>query len=106
MVICWPTWYHYSCRRGINSTCSGSAEAIDSTVELVVQMNVFNRWSKIFLCRFCPFSKFKVKKKPEIVVSSAGADQEILLKYLEPEEWNDLISDPDVITIDTRNDYE
>ena len=26
--------------------------------------------------------------------------------YLEPDEWNELISDPDVITIDTRNDYE
>jgi UPF0176 protein len=36
-----------------------------------------------------------------------GADpQDAVGTYLEPEEWNDLIRDPEVLTIDTRNDYE
>ena len=26
--------------------------------------------------------------------------------YVEPEQWNDLISDPEVLVIDTRNEYE
>ena len=57
---------------------------------------------------FCPFPKFKVKRKPEIVTfRQPGADpREDVGTYLEPEEWNDLIADPEVLTIDTRNDYE
>ena len=31
---------------------------------------------------------------------------EVVGTYVEPEEWNDLINDPDVLLIDTRNDYE
>ena len=26
--------------------------------------------------------------------------------YVDPQDWNDLISDPNVVVIDTRNDYE
>ena len=36
-----------------------------------------------------------------------GIDPERLVgTYIKPEDWNDLISDPDVIVVDTRNDYE
>jgi UPF0176 protein len=55
-----------------------------------------------------PFARCKVKLKREIVTmgmpdidptTSAGT-------YVTPQEWNALISDPEVITIDTRNEYE
>ena len=94
---------------GINSTCSGSAEAIDRTIELIRSDERFKSMEvKYSYADFCPFPKFKVKKKPEIVTfRQSGADpRNAVGEYLEPEEWNDLISDPDVITIDTRNDYE
>ncbi|WP_269526660.1 rhodanese-related sulfurtransferase [Coraliomargarita parva] len=94
---------------GVNSTCAGSVEAIDSTIALLksdprlAAMEV-----KYSTADFCPFPKFKVKKKPEIVTfRQSGADpRDEVGTYLEPEEWNELIRDPDVITIDTRNDYE
>lgn len=94
---------------GVNSTCAGSPEAVDSTIELLksdprlAEMEV-----KYSYADFCPFPKFKVKKKPEIVTfRQGGADPRADVgTYLEPDEWNDLISDPEVITIDTRNDYE
>ena len=94
---------------GINSTCAGSPEAIDATIDLLRADPCFAGMDvKYSYADFCPFPKFKVKKKPEIVTfRQAGADpRETVGTYLEPEEWNELIEDPEVITIDTRNDYE
>lgn len=94
---------------GINSTCSGSVEAIDRTIELIRSDERFKSMEvKYSYADFCPFPKFKVKKKPEIVTfRQSGADPRTTVgEYLDPKDWNDLISDPDVITIDTRNDYE
>ena len=31
---------------------------------------------------------------------------QIVGTYVEPQDWNELISDPDTVVIDTRNDYE
>ena len=96
-------------QEGINSTCSGSVEAIDSTIELLRSDERFKSIEvKYSYADFCPFPKFKVKKKPEIVTfRQSGADPRSAVgEYLDPEEWNQLISDPEVVTIDTRNDYE
>lgn len=94
---------------GINSTCAGSPEAIDRTIDLLYSDPRFAAMEvKYSYADFCPFPKLKVKKKPEIVTfRQAGADpRETVGTYLDPEEWNELIQDPGVITIDTRNDYE
>ncbi|MGJ8639395.1 MAG: rhodanese-related sulfurtransferase [Opitutaceae bacterium] len=94
---------------GVNSTCAGSEAAVDSTIALLKSDPRFEHLEvKYSFADFNPFPKFKVKKKPEIVTfRQEGADPRADVgTYLEPEEWNDLISDPDVITIDTRNDYE
>lgn len=94
---------------GINSTCAGSHEAIDATIGLLKSDPRFKGMEvKYSYADFNPFPKFKVKKKPEIVTfRQAGADpRETVGTYLEPAEWNELIADPGVITIDTRNDYE
>lgn len=94
---------------GVNSTCAGSVEAVDSTIALLKSdPRLADLEVKYSYTDFCPFPKFKVKKKPEIVTfRQEGADPRAEVgTYLEPEEWNDLIADPEVITIDTRNDYE
>jgi UPF0176 protein len=94
---------------GINSTCAGSHEAVDATIALLKSDPRFAAMEvKYSYADFNPFPKFKVKKKPEIVTfRQKGADpRDTVGTYLDPEEWNDLIQDPDVITIDTRNDYE
>ena len=55
-----------------------------------------------------PFYRMKVRLKKEIV--TMGVDginpNEVVGTYVDPKDWNDLISDPDVVLIDTRNDYE
>lgn len=55
-----------------------------------------------------PFLRTKVKLKKEIVTMGVeGIDPNRTVgTYLSPEEWNAVISDPETILIDTRNDYE
>jgi UPF0176 protein len=55
-----------------------------------------------------PFGRMKVKLKREIVTMGVeGIDPKAIVgTYVEPQDWNALIRDPDTILIDTRNDYE
>lgn len=55
-----------------------------------------------------PFLRMKVRLKKEIVTMGVpGTDpRKIVGTYVKPEDWNDLITDPDVVLVDTRNDYE
>ncbi|MGB0720488.1 MAG: rhodanese-related sulfurtransferase, partial [Bdellovibrionales bacterium] len=55
-----------------------------------------------------PFNRFKVRKKKELITlrkPEANPNKQVG-QYVEPKDWNDLINDPDVILVDTRNDYE
>lgn len=55
-----------------------------------------------------PFDKIKVKLRAEIVtIGDKSIDPlKTVGTYLNPEQWNELIRDPEVVLIDTRNDYE
>lgn len=55
-----------------------------------------------------PFPRMKVRLKKEIVTMGVpGIDpNQIVGTYVKPHDWNDLINDPDVLVVDTRNDYE
>jgi UPF0176 protein len=63
---------------------------------------------KLSKSREMPFYRMKVRLKKEIVTMGvAGVDpNRVVGTYVEPKNWNNLINDPDVILIDTRNDYE
>ena len=55
-----------------------------------------------------PFKRMKVRLKREIVTMGIeGIDPNHTVgTYVAPEDWNDLISMPDIVVVDTRNDYE
>ena len=55
-----------------------------------------------------PFNRTKVKLKQEIVTMGVeGIDpRRVVGTYVKPKDWNALISDPEVVLVDTRNDYE
>ncbi|MGL5048966.1 MAG: rhodanese-related sulfurtransferase, partial [Shewanella sp.] len=55
-----------------------------------------------------PFYRTKVKLKNEIVTMGIeGIDPlKVVGTYVKPQDWNALIADPEVILVDTRNDYE
>ncbi|PTQ88522.1 rhodanese-related sulfurtransferase [Agitococcus lubricus] len=92
---------------GINGTVSGSRQAIDSLQQFLVAQG-FDRME--YKESFAPehtFKKMKVKLKKEIVTLGVEVNpREQVGTYLEPEQWHDFIQQPDVLIIDTRNDYE
>lgn len=96
-------------KEGFNGTISGSAEAVDCVLNTIKEVTGATDINvKVNYCHKQPFSKIKVKIKPEIVSLKYGElDTERLKgKYVETHEWDQFISQEDVITIDTRNDYE
>lgn len=94
---------------GINGTVSGSRDAIDGLTSFLAADGRFEGLSyKESFYEEQPFYRMKVKLKKEIVTMGVnGIDpQKIVGTYVKPKDWNALISDPDVVVIDTRNSYE
>ncbi len=94
---------------GINGTVSGLRAGIDAVLAwLDAQPGLENIVSKESFDSECPFYRTKVKLKKEIVTMGVeGVDpRKVVGTYVKPQDWNDLISDPDVVVVDTRNDYE
>ena len=94
---------------GINGTVAGSREGVDSLLAWLQQQPCLADIDyKESYTDDAPFSRTKVKLKKEIVTMGVeGIDPlQVVGTYIEPKDWNDLISDPDVLLVDTRNDYE
>ncbi len=94
---------------GINGTVSGTQEGIDALLAWLNSDDRFNPISfKLSYHDTQPFYRTKVKLKKEIVTMGVeGIDpRKTVGTYVKPKDWNALISDPDVLLIDTRNDYE
>jgi predicted sulfurtransferase len=94
---------------GINGTIAGSREAIDAVLAwLRADPRLADLEHKESLDSEQPFARMKVKLKREIVtlgVPGIDPNREVGT-YVEPSRWNEIISDPDVLVLDTRNDYE
>ena len=94
---------------GINGTVAGSRAAID---ELLLSLKADPRFERLDHKESyedsVPFYRMKVKLKREIVTMGVeGIDpQKVVGTYVKPTDWNDLIADPDVTVVDTRNYYE
>ena len=93
---------------GINGTVAGEEKAIATLLDYLRE----DERLRDFDCKFstdqsCPFYRTRVKLKREIVTMGIeDIDPAQGGQYVKPTEWNDLISDPEVTVIDTRNDYE
>ena len=94
---------------GINATVAGPPEAID---RLIAYLEGDPRFSgtryKLSYNERSPFHRLKVKFKKELVPMGVGGikPQRLSGQRVSPEQWNELISRPEVLLIDTRNDYE
>lgn len=94
-------------QEGINGTVAGSREGID-TLKSFLETRFKALEYKESWADEMPFHRMKVRLKKEIVTLGVPSVNpcEIVGTYVEPENWNELISDPDVLVLDTRNDYE
>jgi UPF0176 protein len=96
-------------REGINSTIAGPEEGVRAVLAflrsdpLLRDLQHKESWSER-----APFHRMKVRLKKEIVTMGVPeVDPRLLVgTYVKPQDWNALIDDPDVLLIDTRNDYE
>lgn len=95
---------------GINATIAGDSGAINRFHELIRSLfPEVNYVPKESHAEKMPFARFKVDVRPEIITTkdpslSSGESQGT---HLTPRQWHDMIAtDPDVVLVDTRNDYE
>lgn len=96
-------------REGINSTIAGRPEDVHAVLTYLRSDPKFSTlqhkesWSDL-----PPFHRMKVRLKKEIVTMGVPgiSPTNMAGTYVKPSDWNALISDPEVVLIDTRNDYE
>ncbi len=96
-------------REGINGTIAGDRAGIDTVLTHIRGLPgcAEIEWKESAAAEM-PFGRMKVRLKREIVTMGVP-DVDPMVgtgHYVEPSEWNDLISAHDVVVIDTRNDYE
>ena len=98
---------------GINGTVAGSESSIHEFLYYLKNDALFEgnfkdlahkeSWSETH-----PFYRMKVKLKKEIVTLGVPgvSPTKMVGKYVKPSDWNSIISDPEMVLIDTRNNYE
>lgn len=94
---------------GINGTVAGTPEAMATFHRRLRDITGLHGIEhKTSFAEAMPFLRMKVRLKAEIVtIGDTSVDPlERVGTYVEPKDWNALISDPDVLVIDTRNDFE
>ena len=96
---------------GVNGTLAG----VDNEMDLFIQdmTTTISELSVIDEIKFseatdAPFYRLRVRVKPEIVTMGCPEANPDIRKgnYVEPADWNELIKDPNILVIDTRNTYE
>ena len=94
---------------GINATISGTRSSIDAVIAYLTADPCFaDLEHKESIAQNSPFDRLKVRLKREIVTFGIPTVNPTATvgTYVRPQDWNDLIANPDVLVIDTRNQYE
>ncbi len=94
---------------GINGTIAGSPDAIEQVLAFLrADPRLADLEYKTAGADAMPFDRLKVRLKSEIVtlgIPDVDPSQQVGT-YVEPKDWNAIITDPEVLVIDTRNQYE
>lgn len=94
---------------GVNGTIAGSTDGVEAVLAHLRDIDgLANLSAKNATADDPPFLRLKVRLKKEIVALGVGAIETSANTgiHVAPDDWDDLISQPDVVVIDTRNDYE
>ena len=96
-------------KEGVNGTISGDNDSIMKSLDyLQKDERLVGLEYKFSYSEKPPFKRLKVKLKKEIVTLGVSDIDPIFSSgtYVKPADWNELVNDPDVVLIDTRNNYE
>lgn len=96
-------------KEGFNGSISGTLENVRFLVDEIIKLtNTSEVNVKINYGRQHPFQKLKVRLKKEIIAMQADElnIENLRGDYIESKDWDSFITRNDVVTIDTRNDYE
>ena len=98
----------FSTPQGVNTTMSGDKEALEGLVQLLkskFKLNLLSpKWS---ISQNKPFKRLRVRLKTRLLPLEGDFDPVLKRgEHLDAREWNILISDPETLIIDVRNDYE
>lgn len=94
---------------GINSTIAGAPDDVHAVLAYLRQDPLLaDLQHKESFSAKPPFYRMKVRLKKEIVTLGVPgiSPTQMAGTYVKPQDWNALIADPDVVVVDTRNDYE
>ena len=96
-------------KEGVNGMLAGSKDSIELITSFFIKHGVLIDDFKFSSSATKPFHRLRIKIKKEII--SLGHPElsnpnELVGKYVEPEDWNKLIEEENVVLIDTRNKYE
>ena len=94
---------------GINGTISGTDQGIQEVLEFLWQDDRLTDLApKYSMTRNKTFYRMKIKLKKEIVSMGMPETKPVAITgvMVPPKEWNKVIEDPEMLVIDTRNDYE
>jgi len=94
---------------GINGTLAVASGGMADLIEHIrAEVGLVDLVPRLSFDEEMPFLRLKVRIKKEIVtIAAPEADPtQRVGTYVAPKDWNALISDPDVVVLDTRNDYE
>ncbi len=94
---------------GINGTIGAAPEELDKMIDFLNDLlDIKEGELKFSEASEQPFNRFKVRPKKELITlrkPEADPNKQVG-EYVEAQDWNDLINDPEVLLLDTRNDYE
>ena len=93
---------------GVNGTLAGSRELIDDLLCILANKVGLDRADVKFASSDeKPFRRLKFKVKPEIIAfRKSEVDPTQSGRYVDPQEWNEVIDNNEVLLLDTRNNYE
>ncbi|MEM6536649.1 MAG: rhodanese-related sulfurtransferase [Pseudomonadota bacterium] len=93
---------------GINGTIAGPRKGVDAVLSAIRAIPVFSDLQhKESTAEEMPFRRLKIRLKKEIVAFGVPVDAvNDVGDYVEPEDWNRILDDPELIVVDARNDYE
>ena len=88
---------------GVNALLDHLRASLDLSDDHYARLEVKRSWADKPV-----FRRFKARRKKEIVtIGVASVDPRANVgTYVEPDDWNTLVDDPDTLVIDTRNSYE